>query len=73
MKKARITYHENYPPFGEGYAIEIENAGEYDLDSFFGLQHCLIDQTNDERNFIHYSILNKIKQLQELGYEVKIL
>jgi hypothetical protein len=73
MKQARIIYYEDYPPFGEGYAIEIVVDNEWVLDTFYAVQHCIVDELTDERNFIHYSILNKIGMLQIQGYNVKVL
>ena len=70
MKHARIIYYEDYPVFGEGYLIEIMINGEFEFESYFSLQHCIIDSAEDDKNFVHYSILNKIRQLSNLGYNI---
>ena len=72
-KRARVKYYKDYPPFNEGYAIEIFDNGEWVLESFFALQHCTVDNLEDERNFIHFSILNAIGKLQMMGYYVQVL
>ena len=69
---ARLKYYKDYPPFGEGYAIEIYYKDTWELDRFYALQHCIIDKEQDEKNFVHFSIINKMKELQSYGYEVYI-
>ena len=68
--QARLNYYKDYPPFGEGYALEIFLDDEWQLDRFYSLQHCIIDKDSDEKEFIHFSILNRLKELQAWGYEV---
>lgn len=69
MKKARIIY-ETEPR--EGYRVEIMVDNEWGTNSFFPLVRREYASAEEERNFIHFSILNKIKELHELGYEISI-
>lgn len=69
-KYARVKYYKDYAPFGEGYAVEIYYNNDWELDRFFSLQHCIIDKPEDEKNFIHFGIINKIRELDNLGYEI---
>ena len=72
MKKAVIQYHKDFPPFGEGYAVKILIDGVWEFESFFALQHGIMDTIDDERNFIHFGLIDKIRQLQRLNYYVQI-
>ena len=73
MKYARISYQKEYPPFGEGYLVEIFIDGDFHFESFFALQHCVIDDTQtDPKNFIHFSLLKKIAHLMDLGYQISM-
>ena len=71
MKKAKVQYHENY--YGqEGYAVEIFSDDDWGLDSFFP---CVRREEADEdegKNFVHFSLINKIAQLNRLGYQIEI-
>ena len=72
MKHARIRHQKDFPQLGEGYVVEILVKGEWHFESFFGLQHGIMDNIDDERNFIHFSILNKIRNLADLDYSISI-
>ena len=67
MKKARIRYEENFDG-KEGYVVEILSDGEYGLDTFFPLW---CREGGEEKDFIHWSIFAKIKQLIDIGYKVE--
>lgn len=64
--KAKIIYKEEY--FGsEGYAVEIFIDGEWELDSFYPLTN---KEGNEEKDFVSFQIINKMAQLQDLGYKL---
>ena len=74
--KARIKYYgvgEFNPNFGDGYAVEINTGDGWGLDTFYECR--VIKQQDDdaEPEFIHFSILQKINHLMELGYQVELL
>lgn len=71
--QARIKYYKEYPPFGEGYAVELFIDDSWELETFYVLQRCIVDDLESERNFVHYSILTHLQKLQQYGYEIKIL
>ena len=73
MKKfASINYHKDYNG-REGYTVEImDSKGEWGLDSFFPLVE-MKSEIPQTKNFIHFSILKKISELQQLGYTVMFM
>lgn len=65
--KARIRY-EQKEDGREGYAVEIlTHEGTWGLDRFFYL---VAREGDDEKNFIHWTIFEKLAGLQALGYEI---
>lgn len=70
MKYANITYRKDYNG-QEGYTVEIRDSdGEWGLDSFFPLVRRENADQEEEKNFIHFGMINKISELQYLGYKV---
>ena len=70
--EARIKYETNFNG-KEGYAIETFLDDEWGLCSFFPLVKKQGAEETDENNFIHFSILNKISELQQLGYNISFM
>ena len=71
-RKARIVYN----TFEDRFDIDIQQEdGTWGLSSGFNCRHCLEEKDNPQKeaDFIHYNILNKIKELKEWGYEVNLL
>ena len=50
-----------FQPFNEGYLIEILVNGKWEFESFFEIRH---------DTFIHQSLIDKFRMLQNLGYEI---
>lgn len=69
--KARIKYQENYNG-REGYTVEIFSDGEWGLDTFFPLVARAGAEDTNEKNFVHFGIINKIAELQLLGYKIQM-
>lgn len=67
--KARIKYCPNYHG-KEGYTVEIFTEGEWGLDSFYPLVRREGAGDEEDRNFLHFGIVNKIAQLSVLGYTI---
>lgn len=72
MKKARILYTENYDGGREGYIVESNVGDGWELDSFFPLVASAKNPDEDAKFFVHFSIINKLAQLQAWGYDVTI-
>ena len=74
--KARIRYEfistEKNSYGKEGYAVEIMTDEGWVLDSFFPLYERAGAQKDEGRNFVHFGILNKFRELQRIGYDVEI-
>lgn len=70
--KARVKYYADYNG-REGYAVEIHSEGEWGLDMFFPCVRREGADEDEEKNFIHFSLINKISQLTELGYKISFL
>lgn len=70
--KARVKYQKNYNG-REGYTVEINVDGEWGLDSFYPLVKREGANEDEERNFVHYGIINKIAELNNLGYTVTFM
>ena len=68
-KKARIKYCKDFNG-QEGYAVEVFTDGEWGLDSFYPLVKRDGADDNEENNFVHYSLINKIRELYDWGYAV---
>ena len=58
-RKARVRYTEM--GVREGYAVEIYSDGEWGLDTFYPLINSLIP----------CSIINKLSQLKDCGYDIR--
>lgn len=73
MKKARIRYINDDKR--EGYAVEILSQEkfnfEWGLDSFYPLVRREGCDENEERNFVHFSLINKIGDLNRMGYKIQ--
>lgn len=70
--KARIKYEENFNG-KEGYAVEIFSEGEWGLSTFYPLVKREGAEETDEKNFIHFSFINKLAELNELGYKISFM
>lgn len=68
---ARLRYHK-HEDGREGYAIEIRSNSNDDwgLDTWYPLVPK--DGGNGETDFIHWSILSKLGDLQRLGYVIDL-
>lgn len=55
----------------EGYAINILSDGEWCMDSWLPLVESK-DHSNGETDYVHWSILHKLSQLQDHGYEIDL-
>lgn len=68
---ARLRYHKDEDG-REGYAIEVSGNPDkgWGLDTWYPLVPK--DGGNGETDFIHWSILRKLGDLQRLGYEVDL-
>ena len=67
-KLARISYINNEER--EGYLVEILSDNEWGLNSFYPLVRRENARKEEEKDFIHFSILNKINELQQLNYSI---
>ncbi len=55
----------------EGYSIEVRSGnGEWGLDTWFPL--FARDGGNGQTDYVHWSILSKLNNLQQLGYEIDL-
>ncbi len=68
-KKARIRYYEDFNG-QEGYAVEIFTDSEWGLDSFYPLVKRDGADKHEKNNFVHYTLINKIRELYDYGYKV---
>lgn len=70
--KAIIRYEECWRG-EEGYIIIIDPYGKgFEFESFYPLVRREYASADEEQNFVHFSILSKIRDLQNAGYEVTI-
>lgn len=71
--KARVRYCIDYNG-QEGYAVEIRPDGvafdDYGLESFFPLVRREGADAEEEKNFVHFGLINKISALRDMGYTV---
>ena len=70
--RAVVKYYSDYNG-REGYAVEIFSEGEYGLDTFFPLVRRENCDEDEERNFVHFGLINKIGQLNRMGYNILFL
>lgn len=72
QKIARVRYTpENEDPLGEGYALEmLIGDDEWGLIVRTKLRKCADYPDAEEKEFIHFTFMNEIFQLLELGYRV---
>lgn len=72
--KAKIIYHSGKGRISsEGYEIRIQGAdGEWGMDKFFPLVRRENADADEEKNFIHFSFLNEIANLQAFGYKINL-
>lgn len=68
--KAQLRYQKQEDG-REGYAINIFSDGEWGLDTWFPLVERK-DHGNGETDYVHWHILLKLRQLQDLGYEIDL-
>ena len=66
-KNARIIYNEKEDTFD----VEIETKEGWEIEKRF---LCVVaeERPSIHADFIHFSVLRKIKDLQDMGYKVKI-
>jgi len=70
---ARIMYQKETDTEREGYNVEIwDNESGWGLDTFYPLVRREYAKEDEERNFVHFGIINKIRELKEYGYNVII-
>ena len=67
-KLARIRYIKNEER--EGYLVELLDDNEWGLNSFYPLVRRENAIEEEEKDFVHFGILNKINELQQLNYSV---
>ena len=70
-KQATVKYEQHFNNIhnNEGYVIEIEDYnGQMVFESFFSLKKLDADL---EANYLHWSFIRKMKELQAYGYEIK--
>jgi hypothetical protein len=68
--KARIKYTTDFNG-KEGYLIETDVGDGWDVESFFPLVRREGATGDDEKNFVHFGILNKIAMLKKWGYSIQ--
>lgn len=71
MKKATMKAQLRYSrkeAGREGYTLNIQSDGEWTMDSFFPL--FARENGDGEADFVHWSLLRKLHDLQELGYDI---
>jgi hypothetical protein len=68
MKKARIRYINTEER--EGYIVELMTEEGWDFSKFFPLVRRENAREEEEKNFVHFSLLNEIRELNEYGYKV---
>ena len=68
--KAQLRYHKQEDG-REGYAINIFSDGEWGLDTWFPLVERK-DHGNGETDYVHWGILRKLSELQNLGYDIDL-
>ena len=66
-RKARVIYRDGDK---EGYAVEILTEDGWGLDTFFPLVRREGANEDEEKNFVHFRILNKLRELKDLSYTV---
>lgn len=68
--RAQLRYHKQEDG-REGYAINILSDGEWGLDSWYPLVERK-EHGNGEADYVHWGILCRLAELQELGYEIDL-
>ena len=66
-KIARIRYIKNEER--EGYLVELLDDTEWGLNSFYPLTR-RENATEEDKDFIHFGILNTINELQKLNFRI---
>lgn len=69
--KAQLRYHKQEDG-REGYAINIYTDGEWGLDTWYPLVERK-DRNDGEPDYVHWSILRKLAELQAWGYEIDLM
>ena len=74
MLEAKITFHQDFNG-KEGYTIDIRsNSTEnWGLNSFYPLVKREGATIEEEQNFVHFSIINRINELIQLGYKITLI
>ena len=67
-KLARISYINNEER--EGYLVEILSDNEWGLNSFYPLTRRENAREEEEKDFVHFGILNTINELQKLNFRI---
>lgn len=72
--EARIYYHSGKGRIPtEGYEIRIKGAdGYWGMDKFFPLVRRENADPEEEKNFVHFSILKELAELEVFGYKVSL-
>ena len=68
-KKAQLRYFKQQDG-REGYAINILVDGEWIQESWFRLYP---RKDGDETDYVHWEILSRLSNLQNLGYEIDLM
>lgn len=69
-KKAQLRYHKKENG-QEGYAINILSDGEWVLETWYPLVERK-EHGDGETDYVHWGILLKLSNLQQLGYEIDL-
>ena len=67
-KLAKISYINNEER--EGYLVEILSDNEWGLNSFYPLVRRENEREEEEKDFVHFGILNTINELQKLNFRI---
>ena len=68
--KAQLRYHKQEDG-REGYAINIFVDGDWITDTWFPLVERK-EHGNGETDYVHWGILRKLSELQNLGYDIDL-
>lgn len=68
--KARIRYQQETEKEREGYSVELWLDDDWCFDSFYPLVRRENAKEEEERNFVHFKLVNKINELQQYGYKI---
>ena len=66
MRKARIVYNPNE----DSFEVQINVGDGWGLETGY---HCVAREKGGPTNFISWTILDKLAQLQSLGYKIDLI